>query len=72
MAQNRDVFEVKLDDDFLMSSLFTVADIALGMLENTEIDVVVGGLGIGFTANAVLEIESVRTLTVIEVRMLIS
>jgi len=77
MAQNRDVFEVKLDDDFLMSSLFTVgeialADIALGMLENTEIDVVVGGLGLGFTANAVLEIESVRTLTVIEVRMLIS
>ena len=72
MAQNRDVFEVKLDGDFLMSSLFTVADIALGMLENTEIDVVVGGLGLGFTGNAVLEIESVRTLTVIEVRMLIS
>jgi len=71
MAQNRDVFEVKLDDDFLMSSLFTVgeialADIAFGMLENTEIDVVVGGLGLGFTANAVLENESVRTLTVIE------
>ena len=71
MAQNRDVFEVKLNDDFLMSSLFTVgeialADIALGMIENTGIDVVVGGLGLGFTADAVLNHGSVRTLTVIE------
>ena len=71
MAQNRDVFEVKLDDEFLMSSLFTIgeialADIALAMLEDTEIDVVVGGLGLGYTANAVLENESVRTLIVIE------
>ena len=72
MAQNQDVFEVKLNDDFLMSSLFTageiaLADMALDMIENTELDILVGGLGLGFTANAVLNHASVRTLTVIEV-----
>ena len=71
MASNRDVFEVKLDDDFLMSSLFTageiaLADIALGMLDKTRIDVAVGGLGLGFTADAVLNHRSVDTLIVVE------
>jgi SAM-dependent methyltransferase len=71
MVRDRDVFEVKLDDDFLMSSLFTageiaLADIALGMLENTGIDIVVGGLGLGFTADAVLNHASVRSLVVVE------
>jgi hypothetical protein len=50
-----DVYEVKLDDEFLMSSLFTVAEIALadlGLAEvaGTDLDVVVGGLGLGYTA----------------------
>ena len=71
MAENRNVFEVKLDDDFLMSSLFTVgeialANIALDTVENTEIDVVIGGLGLGFTANAALDHRSVKTVAVIE------
>jgi spermidine synthase len=71
MVANRDVFEVKLDDDFLMSSLFTVgeialADIALETLKHTEIDVAIGGLGLGFTANAALEHESVQNVVVIE------
>lgn len=66
-----DIFEVKLDDDFLMSNLFTVAEIgvaglALERLPGTDLDVVVGGLGLGFTALAVLDDPRVRSLVVIE------
>jgi len=66
-----DVFEVKLGDDFLMSSLFTVAEIALAhralaQLDDQSLDVVVGGLGLGYTAAAVLQDPRVETLLVIE------
>jgi hypothetical protein len=78
-----DVYEVKLDDDFLMSSLFTVAEIELARLALAELaatdltglsevggpvglDVVVGGLGLGYTAATVLEHRDVRSLVVIE------
>lgn len=66
-----DIFEVKLDDDFLMSSLYTVAEIevarlALARLPGPDLDVVVGGLGLGFTALAVLDDPRVRSLLVIE------
>jgi spermidine synthase len=66
-----DVYEVKLDDEFLMSSLFTVAEIelarlGLAALPQTGVDVVVGGLGLGYTARAVLEDPGVRSLTVVE------
>jgi spermidine synthase len=66
-----DVYEVKLDDEFLMSSLFTVAEVELARLglaelSGTELDVVVGGLGLGYTARAVLEDPRVRSLTVVE------
>ncbi|MBB5868714.1 spermidine synthase [Allocatelliglobosispora scoriae] len=66
-----DVFEVKLDDDFLMSSLFTAAEIAvaqlaLDRLTGTELDVVVGGLGLGYTAETVLDDVRVRSLVVVE------
>ena len=66
-----DVYEVKLDDEFLMSSLFTVAETALGTLglaalAGTELDVVVGGLGLGYTAQAVLGDARVRSLVVVE------
>ena len=72
MVENTSVFEIKLDDDFLMSSLFTagetaLANIPLGALKKNEIDVMIGGLGLGFTANAALEHNSVRTVVVIEV-----
>ena len=45
-----DIFEVKLDDDFLMSSLYTVAEVevarlALARLPGDDLDVLVGGLG---------------------------
>ena len=66
-----DVYEIKLDDDFLMSSLFTVAEIevarlALALVPGTDLDVVVGGLGLGYTAQAVLDCDRVRSLVVVE------
>ncbi len=71
-----DIYEVKLNDEFLMSSAFTVAEIALADVALAEIatdglpgedlDVVVGGLGLGYTARAVLDDPRVRSLTVVE------
>lgn len=66
-----EVFEVKLDDEYLMSSLFTVAEIelarvGLAAVEGADLDVVVGGLGLGYTGRAVLEDPRVRSLLVVE------
>jgi spermidine synthase len=70
-AREIDVYEVKLDDDFLMSSLFPVAEIelarlALAELAGDDLDVVVGGLGLGYTARTVLADPRVGSLTVVE------
>ncbi|MGI9522205.1 MAG: spermidine synthase [Hyphomicrobiaceae bacterium] len=67
----QDIYEVKLDDDFLMSSLFTasetaLADLAIDQLADSEYDIVVGGLGLGYTAGAVLNHQSVRSLLVVD------
>jgi spermidine synthase len=66
-----DVYEVKLGEEFLMSSLFTVAEIALATLglaelSGTDLDVAVGGLGLGYTACAVLDDARVTSLLVVE------
>lgn len=68
------VYEVKLGDEFLMSSLFTEAEVQLARLALAAIadregplDVIVGGLGLGYTAAAALEDPSTGSLTVIEV-----
>ena len=66
-----DVFEVKLGDDFLMSSLFheveeALAHRGLGELRGNEWDVVVGGLGLGYTAVAALEHPEVKSLLVVD------
>lgn len=67
-----EVFEVKLGSAFLMSSLFhevevALADLGLGALGSSgEWDVVVGGLGLGYTAVAALAHESVRSLVVVD------
>ncbi|GAB3938272.1 hypothetical protein GCM10027614_18020 [Micromonospora vulcania] len=66
-----EVYEVKLDDEFLMSSLFPVAEIELARLGLAELagdslDVVVGGLGLGYTACAALADPRVRSLLVVE------
>lgn len=66
-----DVFEVKLGEEYLMSSLFTVAEIELSRLglaahDGSGLDVLVGGLGLGYTAVAALEDPRVAALTVVE------
>jgi hypothetical protein len=66
-----EVFEVKLGEDFLMSSLFhevevALADLGIARLEGGDFDVVVGGLGLGYTARAALQHASVRSLVVID------
>ncbi|MGC0416386.1 spermidine synthase [Embleya sp. AB8] len=71
-ATGEDVYEVKLGDEFLMSSLFTAGEIALTELglaalpPDTELDVVVGGLGLGYTARAALDDARVRDLIVVD------
>jgi spermidine synthase len=66
-----DIYEIKLGDEFLMSSQFTVAEIelarlGLAALSRQNLDVVVGGLGLGYTAQAVLENSAVRSLIVVD------
>jgi spermidine synthase len=66
-----EVFEVKLGGAFLMSSLFhevevALADLGLAALDAPEMDVVVGGLGLGYTAVAALAHPAVRSLLVVE------
>lgn len=66
-----EVFEVKLGEAFLMSSLFhdvevALADLGLAALDAPALDVVVGGLGLGYTAVAALKHPAVRSLLVVE------
>ena len=66
-----EVFEVKLGDAFLMSSLFhevevALADLGLATLTVPGLDVVVGGLGLGYTALAALQNPALRSLLVVE------
>ncbi len=69
---NQVLFEVKLNEEFLMSSLFTEAEIqlsklGLAALDGQDWDVVVGGLGLGYTAVAALEFKQLKTLQVVDV-----
>ena len=70
LLQDRQVFEVKLGDEYLMSSLFTESERQLAILGlaplNGELDVVIGGLGLGYTAAEVLKNRRVKTLLVID------
>lgn len=73
---NKIIYEVKLGDEFLMSSLFVEAEEQLSTLglatlrENDferDLDVVVGGLGLGYTALTALHDPSLARLRVIDV-----
>lgn len=70
LLQNKEVFEVKLGDEYLMSSLFTEGEkqlSSLGLAGLTgKLDVVVGGLGLGYTAAAALENKNLESLLVID------
>ena len=66
-----EIYEVKLGDAFLMSSLFheveeALAHLGLGELTGESWDVVVGGLGLGYTAVAALEHREVASLLIVD------
>lgn len=76
---NLEVYEIMLGKDFLMSSLFTVVEEALSTLGLAEtqrafpgaaldvaLDVVVGGLGLGYTAKVALDHPTVGELIVVD------
>ncbi len=73
---NLEVHEIILGDAYLMTSLFTEVEQALSRLGlaaaeqtfpgGTRLDVVVGGLGLGYTARAALEHASVASLIVVD------
>jgi len=70
LLNNQEILEVKLGDEYLMSSLFTkserqLATLGLAGLEG-ELDVVIGGLGLGYTAAETLKNKKVSQLLVID------
>lgn len=71
MFGGREIHEVKLGDEYLMSSLFTDVEVALAKFALAEVeeaapDVAIGGLGLGYTAAAVLDDADVRSMIVID------
>ena len=68
---DRDIYEVKLGDEFLMSSMFVDAEEALAGLglaatQGDKLRVVVGGLGLGYTAVAALKDPRISELLVVD------
>jgi hypothetical protein len=70
-----EVYEIILGDAFLMTSLFTEVEQALSRLglsaaksafPGEALDVVVGGLGLGYTARAALEFPELGSLIVVD------
>ena len=66
-----DVYEVLLGEEYLMSSLFTEAEeqlahLGLAPLAGQHLAVLVGGLGLGYTAQAALGHPEVVSLAVVE------
>ncbi|WKL23411.1 spermidine synthase (plasmid) [Agrobacterium tumefaciens] len=70
-VSGEEIYEIKLGDDFLMSSKFTtsekaLATVALDALTDGKLDVVVGGLGLGNTAATALNDARVQSLLVVD------
>jgi len=66
-----DIYEAKLGGYFLMTSLFHEAEVqlskfGLGVLDKKDLDVVIGGLGLGSTAVSALKDKRVTSLVVVE------
>ena len=74
LSLDQDVWEVLLGEEHLMSSLFTASEVALAKLGLSSLgaapergwDVIIGGLGLGYTAATALEYEGVGRLQVVE------
>lgn len=65
------IYEIILGGEYLMSSRFTVAEVALAEMglarcQPGPIDAVVGGLGLGYTAQAALQHPQLGALYVVE------
>lgn len=72
-AIDADVYEVLLGDEHLMSSLFTdgethLATLGLEWARGEALRVLIGGLGLGYTARAALDDPRVREVEVVEVQ----
>ncbi|MFO7937005.1 MAG: spermidine synthase [Kiritimatiellia bacterium] len=70
-TDGRLIYEVKLNHEYLMSSLFYDGEIALARLgldrlKGEEWDIVIGGLGLGFTAVEALKNSRVERMIVVE------
>lgn len=66
-----DIYEVKLGEHFLMTSMFHEAEsqlaiLGLGETKAESLDVVVGGLGLGYTAVEALKDRRVASLEIID------
>lgn len=68
---DRDIYEVKLGEEFLMSSMFVEAeealsDLGLAKVQGDNLSVVVGGLGLGYTAVAALKDKRISEQLVVD------
>ena len=71
MLDDEVVYEIILNGEFLMSSLFhavedALADLGIAAAGSEPLDVVVGGLGLGYTAAAALRHNNVRSLLIVD------
>jgi len=71
MLDDKVVYEITLNGEFLMSSLFhavedALADFGIAAAGPGPLDVVVGGLGLGYTAAAALRHSSVRSQLIVD------
>ncbi len=67
----RDIYEIKLNDELLVSSLLSesereLANRSLPEVEGGAFEVLIGGLGLGYTAAAALRDQRVKRVTVVE------
>lgn len=65
------IYEVKLNGEYLMSSFFHTSEVALtemglNAVTGDRLDIVVGGLGLGYTAAAALKNKRVARMIVVE------
>ncbi len=68
---DRDIYEIKLNDELLVSSLLfeseqQLADLCLPLVAGAGFEVLVGGLGLGYTASAALKHSAVTRMTIVE------
>lgn len=73
--ENEEIYEIILGNSFLMSSMFTVVEQELSRFglaatkaafPDQKLDVVVGGLGLGYTGRAALEFPEVGSLRIVD------